>query len=543
LSYFVCKTINKGNSLIFSIKLSDLKNLSIKKDFILFLKTEKMTLDSDIPSNKENIVNKTIEDKQKDNVLQRNNLKSSRGRGSISKTSDSGNSNISSSSNIENPGIGNNGANSNNTPYTLPPHYPIPGEYVRGNLYHEHPPQEFVVETIRDSVASQLGEAERTLPTPVPRIPNTPNLKGDNLSTPSMSSLNTNDTPRFEPITSFPPGNSNNTTVNRLPVSYSSTNNSYNSDYNTYYNNTYYNTNGHAYPVPGEVGYFNPARVSSDTHRATIGLNASNEDIHNNYGTNSVNWALRRQHAGRQIVDKVTGFSDKEIYSPTMPNEIEIHKHGLIGKLKVAFGFGNSKDNNGNVNSVFVKYRDITKRKFVWTIWEKKSGKFESYQDFKQSWDPNRSIWQEIKNRINQDIRVDIEGVLGIDPNIRGLNYTSRRGLGIPNVRTEVNELVRDRQPFGAPVIEQGDPSVQGNESTKRIEDSNRKHKHSHSHKHKHSHKHSHNHSNKHTRSHSHSQSSHNRSRSHSHSHSGHHNHSSRHHRHHGHSPTRDRYI
>jgi hypothetical protein len=48
-----------------------------------------------------------------------------------------------------------------------------------------------------------------------------------------------------------------------------------------------------------------------------------------------------------------------------MPNEIEIHKHGLFGKLKVAFGFGNSKDNNGNVNSVFVKYRDITKRKFV----------------------------------------------------------------------------------------------------------------------------------------------------------------------------------
>jgi hypothetical protein len=289
LGYFVCKTINKGNSLIFSIKLSDLNIISIKKDFRLFLNSEKMTLDCEIKNNKENIVNKTIEDKQNDNVLQRNSLKSSRGRSSISKTGESGNNNNSSSSNIENPGRSNNGANSNNTPYTLPPHYPAPGEYVRGNVYHENPSQEFIVETIRDSVASQLGEGERTLATPEPRIPNTPNLKGDNLSTPSMSSLNTNDTPRFEPITSLSSGNPNNRTVNTLPAAYSSTNNSYNSDYITYYNNAYYNTNGHAYPVPGEVGYFNPARVSSDTHHATIGLNASNENMHNNFDTNSVN--------------------------------------------------------------------------------------------------------------------------------------------------------------------------------------------------------------------------------------------------------------
>jgi uncharacterized protein YehS (DUF1456 family) len=56
------------------------------------------------------------------------------------------------------------------------------------------------------------------------------------------------------------------------------------------------------------------------------------------------------------------GFSDKEAYSPTMPNEIVINKKGILGKLKVAFKIENNK---GEVDSIFIKYRDITKRKFI----------------------------------------------------------------------------------------------------------------------------------------------------------------------------------
>jgi hypothetical protein len=59
-------------------------------------------------------------------------------------------------------------------------------------------------------------------------------------------------------------------------------------------------------------------------------------------------------------------IEDKEVYSPPMDNEIVINKKGLLGRLKLAFSYGNNNLNKDtNVNSIFVKYRDITKRKFV----------------------------------------------------------------------------------------------------------------------------------------------------------------------------------
>jgi hypothetical protein len=39
------------------------------------------------------------------------------------------------------------------------------------------------------------------------------------------------------------------------------------------------NYNGHQYPVPAQVGYFNPLRESVDSNKAIIGLNGSNEKI------------------------------------------------------------------------------------------------------------------------------------------------------------------------------------------------------------------------------------------------------------------------
>jgi hypothetical protein len=45
------------------------------------------------------------------------------------------------------------------------------------------------------------------------------------------------------------------------------------------YNNYNFNVNPHPYLVPGDVAYFNPARISSDTNKATLGLNGSNERL------------------------------------------------------------------------------------------------------------------------------------------------------------------------------------------------------------------------------------------------------------------------
>jgi len=71
--------------------------------------------------------------------------------------------------------------------------------------------------------------------------------------------------------------------------------------------------------------------------------------------------------AGTHLED-IRGYSDKEAISPEMGNELVVRKKGLMGKLKVAFDFGNNHgvhSESSNVDSIYVKYRDITKRKFV----------------------------------------------------------------------------------------------------------------------------------------------------------------------------------
>jgi hypothetical protein len=53
-----------------------------------------------------------------------------------------------------------------------------------------------------------------------------------------------------------------------------------------------------------------------------------------------------------------------------IPNEIEIKKDGVLGRLKLGFKFIDKKINNGvsNLDSIAVKFHDKSKRKFFWTI-------------------------------------------------------------------------------------------------------------------------------------------------------------------------------
>jgi hypothetical protein len=243
--YYISKTLNYTNNLIFSIKLSDYKVSSIREGFRLYLNKEKLSMDVDVCDNKENI--EKISSNINDNVLQKNNHKSS--RGNKHNNIDKGNSS-SSNSTI------NNRPRSNNLP--------------------------FLVDTIRDS--SDLN-TDRPVLSPEPltnrvydpssnnTIPNAPNLNSSRLTTPSISTIKTTDTPRFNSLTSsIHPGSDNNSQVAGTP------NNNY--TYTPVPNYSPVTANYvHGYPVPGEVPYFSPARVSSDTTHATIGLNGSNENI------------------------------------------------------------------------------------------------------------------------------------------------------------------------------------------------------------------------------------------------------------------------
>ena len=264
---FLCKTINSANRIIFSLKLDDFKVSSIRKNFILHLNKEKMTMDINIDDNKENI--EKMEDILNNNVLQKNNLKSSRGRTLPSK-------------NTEN--------------IRLPDNYPRPGVRPRRNDGIL-----FTVDTVRNSTVGQPEQPVRSTenmtavpnpPSPIPTMPHAPNLNASNLSTPSISTIKTTDTPRFNSLTSSTHGNNDQQTnvqesyytvprvmysapVNASQATYSTLNYDYTSTDNT---QGYY-TNNHGYSVPAEVPYFNPTSGSYYSNKATLGLNDSNERL------------------------------------------------------------------------------------------------------------------------------------------------------------------------------------------------------------------------------------------------------------------------
>jgi hypothetical protein len=261
LSYYIFKPLSYANKLIFSLNLSDLNISSIRKNFRLYLDKEENTMTINLPDNKKSI---TQIEKTNDYVLQKNSLRSSRGK-SISNQPE----------NIR-----------------LPEDYPRPVIRPRQEGGHT-----FLVDTIRNSTVDlpiRSGEdVNNTVSRPSPTIPNAPNMDASNLSTPSMSTIKSDDSPRFPTLTNAvysPNKNSssvtntqgNNSTYRPVPYStsknipqipYSRTNNNYTStsDYQDYI------VNNHVYPLPAEAPFFNPARVSNETNHTTIGLNPSNE--------------------------------------------------------------------------------------------------------------------------------------------------------------------------------------------------------------------------------------------------------------------------
>ena len=268
--------------------------------------------------------------------------------------------------------------------------------------------------------------------------------------------------------------------------------------------------------------------------------------------TNDTNWNQLRNHVQYNIAQELRGYSSKEVLVP-------VEKKGILGKMKLGFKYLDNKMHN--LDTVYVTFRDKSRRKFVWTLWEKSSGNYESYQDFKSTWNPKTSIWNEIKNRTHKDMRMDIENILGVTKNTRTLGNVTTNTIKPAPSKTigEVRNLVRSN--VGLKEAGNHNPESSNTRSSTRtkpinsdniVEDvqSNRKHRHKHKHKDGHSSR-SHGHS---SRSHDHSSRSHGHSRrGHGHSSSNHphssHGHSSRSHGHssrrHGHdnSDTRNRHY
>ena len=150
-------------------------------------------------------------------------------------------------------------------------------------------------------------------------------------------------------------------------------------------------------------------------------LNADSYEGTISTDVDSVTWA-RRTHNYMEII------RDYNMYVDNIP------KNGILTKISLCV-----KTTNDNILFLYLKFNEIGKRKILWTIWERNRGKYDSYKQFKRSWDSKSGILSNIKKDIRDDIRAEVEDLLGIRKIKKDLKKS---------IRTEVEKLLRDTRPF-----------------------------------------------------------------------------------------------
>ena len=97
------------------------------------------------------------------------------------------------------------------------------------------------------------------------------------------------------------------------------------------------------------------------------------------------------------------------------------------------------KTTRNNIIYIYIQFKEIGRRKFLWNIWEKHNDRYESYKHFKRSWDSNIDIWSKIRKDIRENIRSEVEDLLGV----KKINKNLKR-----SVKAEIEKLLREKQPF-----------------------------------------------------------------------------------------------
>lgn len=134
---------------------------------------------------------------------------------------------------------------------------------------------------------------------------------------------------------------------------------------------------------------------SNDTSRAVLGRDRTESYI---------NWPARRHNLFRAMQDEAQFFKQREI--PLQHSQTK-------GEISLGIKFVDTKS---NVESLYVKYHDLAKRKFYWSLWEKNHGIYDSYEEYKKKFDPNMSIFKEIAKTVKSDITKEVKNLLNTNP-------------------------------------------------------------------------------------------------------------------------------
>ena len=237
---------------------------------------------------------------------------------------------------------------------------------------------------------------------PIPVMPNTPNL--NNLSTPSLSTIS-----EMNPVETL-----------NFNVRYPLSNNMSNSNLTSIElvtPRTSFNTNDTNNATIGSTDNVLPY---IDSRLDSVRRNEDFQLFHPRH-LSTPEWQARRERIITNVENQLYNNANMDTINPVdIPfgiREVDISKNGVSGKLKLGFKYTGSKfsDYLSKLESIYIKYHDVSKRHFYWTIWESNRDKYGTYQEFKKSWDPNTKIWKEIVKEIKNDVRTEVENLIRVN--------------------------------------------------------------------------------------------------------------------------------
>lgn len=186
--------------------------------------------------------------------------------------------------------------------------------------------------------------------------------------------------------------------------------------------NTLYDIDELHFWTPGQSIRGNiPVSYYFEPKHTTFELDADTYKGYISTYVDSITWH-RRNHNNMEIIRDYCTYIDN------------MSKKGILSKISLCV-----ETIKNNITFIYIKCSETGKRKIFWTIWERNKGKYDSYKQFKQSWDNNSSIWSSIKKYIKEEIRAEVEDLLGVKKIKKDIKKS---------VRGEVEKLLREIQPF-----------------------------------------------------------------------------------------------
>lgn len=194
---------------------------------------------------------------------------------------------------------------------------------------------------------------------------------------------------------------------------------------------------------PSEAGSINPSLLSIDTNntnhgtvgRNSLDINTNGLDPHSRMS--DIDWRAQRNQLTHNIRENLAqGFADVAAQPIKIKHsEVTLYNNKLQGKAKV--GVRINKGTN-TIHSLYIKYHDLTKRKFFWNIWEKGRGNYDSYQEFKDNFDPKIKIFREISKVVKSDLSKEVRDLLNTNPFGSGTRPIEARDITrLPNSSTQ----------------------------------------------------------------------------------------------------------